>query len=488
MNIPRIELCQLRQVAPNKIPLPVELLRLRHRIENPEPRLRIAPGRRRPLPAADIRGQVVIVQLARKITFAPAPVDAQVLHQKAGRDHAQPVVHEAGRVQLRHGRVDQRIAGAAFAPGRKQVLRAIARFPHHGVKGRLERLLRDVRVVEQDHRVEVAPDQFRQPDRGARAAGAVGHHLAQRAHQVAHRGGAEAQVDRQARGRVQRREIARRAVVGQARQEGFEQDAGARHAGRGGQGTVVEAECGQAGQRRGRNRRQACRIRFHHPWRRRFRLRVQALEPGIFIRGEHAIHTAAQRQHLAFFEDDLVLEAQQGAAVRLQGLLDLRVAGDRLGFVVLVEVDGSDIEFGRQAWDQVARGAVTHQQAAAELAQFRIQFAQAGVDEAHPAVIARQAGQDLGVEHEDAINAAVLPGVAQCMVQGGMVEDAQVASEPDQRLAFRNHRVFSQQGGPFYGLGLNRCAWLTARTTALQVAGRAFQCKLSKSLMLLSGY
>ena len=137
------------------------------------------------------------------------------------------------------------------------------------------------------------------------------------------------------------------------------------------------------------------------------------------------------------------------------------------------------------------RRAVTYQQAAAKLTQLRIQFGQGGVDKAHAAVVARERGEDIGIEYEDAPDAAaILHGVAQRMVQSSVVEDTQVAAKPDKRLAFRNHRVFSQQGRPFYGLGSIRCATcslLAARTRALGMAGRAFQCKLSKSLMLLSG-
>jgi hypothetical protein len=54
--------------------------------------------------------------------------------------------------------------------------------------------------------------------------------------------------------------------------------------------------------------------------------------------------------------------------------------------------------------------------------------------------------------------AAMLHCVSQRMVEGGVVKDTQVAAKPDKRLAFRNHRVFSQQGRPFYGLGSICCA------------------------------
>ncbi|MCY1381689.1 hypothetical protein D9M69_696240 [compost metagenome] len=132
--------------------------------------------------------------MQREIRFATAPVDAQILDQKAGRDHAQAVVHIARLVQLRHGRVHQRIAGAPLAPGGKRGIGVRPRFPGDGVVGRFEGAAFHMRVLVQNHGVEIAPDQFCQPHGRAIAATAPVHQVDDGAYQVAQRDGAEAQM------------------------------------------------------------------------------------------------------------------------------------------------------------------------------------------------------------------------------------------------------------------------------------------------------
>ncbi|OIQ77798.1 hypothetical protein GALL_405120 [mine drainage metagenome] len=104
---------QFGQVAADEAAVGVELATLRDRIEDAEPRLRVAAGRRRPLPAAVVRRQLEVVELEREMALAQLPVEFQVLAQEACDDHAQPVVHVAGGVELTHRGVDQRVAGAA---------------------------------------------------------------------------------------------------------------------------------------------------------------------------------------------------------------------------------------------------------------------------------------------------------------------------------------------------------------------------------------
>jgi hypothetical protein len=84
---------------------------------------------------------------------------------------------------------------------------------------------------------------------------------------------------------------------------------------------------------------------------------------------------------------------------------------------------------------------VAHQQAAAEAAQVGIELEHAGVDEADPAVVARQRIEDVAVEYEGAVS---LAGRGQRAVERGMVETAQVAPEPDQGLAYFHHCVRGQ--------------------------------------------
>src|SRR5690606_7465865 len=67
------------QVAPDECAAGVELLALGHRVEDAEIRLRVAPRRCGPLPAAIVGCQVVVVELTGEPGFAPAPVYPQVL-------------------------------------------------------------------------------------------------------------------------------------------------------------------------------------------------------------------------------------------------------------------------------------------------------------------------------------------------------------------------------------------------------------------------
>ena len=196
------------------LPSRVEALALRHRVEDAEPGLRVAAGRRRPLPAAVVRGELVVDQVQREVRLAAAPVDAEVLDEEARRHHAQPVVHVAGLVDLRHRRIDQRIAGAALAPGGEVPRRRACRARSDAVVLGLEARADDVRMVVQDLLVEVAPDQLREPDLGAaREPAASAMRCPRRARHAADRHRAEAQVHAEVARALDRREVARRRVV-----------------------------------------------------------------------------------------------------------------------------------------------------------------------------------------------------------------------------------------------------------------------------------
>lgn len=117
MNIALVQAGQFRHPLTNELAIGIELLRLADRVENAEVRRRIGAGGGAPLPAAVVRRQVAIDQVAHEEALALAPVDQQVLGQEHGDDHAQAVVHPAGFQQLAHGRIDDRQAGAALLPG-----------------------------------------------------------------------------------------------------------------------------------------------------------------------------------------------------------------------------------------------------------------------------------------------------------------------------------------------------------------------------------
>ena len=65
---------QFRHIAANELPLRIKALRLRDGVEDAEVGLGIAARRGRPLPAAIISGQVIVIQVLGKKAFATAPV------------------------------------------------------------------------------------------------------------------------------------------------------------------------------------------------------------------------------------------------------------------------------------------------------------------------------------------------------------------------------------------------------------------------------
>jgi hypothetical protein len=156
-----------------------------------------------------------------------------------------------------------------------------------------------------------------------------------------------------------------------------------------------------------------------------------------FLYGVNREGAAGLGQHLVLFEDHLVLESLQAAPGFAQALLDRTVARDGAGFVVVVGEYRLRVQLVRQARDLVCGAPVAHDQVSSPCTQAGVEFAEAGMDELHAAVVARQAGQDVGVEHERAVDAtgAVTLRRAQRMVQRGMVLDAQVTPEPDQRVS-----------------------------------------------------
>ena len=105
------------QPAADKVAVGIKFLPLSGRIKNPEIGSRIGAGRGRPLPAAVIRSEIAVDQLRDKIALSDTPVDKQILHQKAGGNHSQAVVHPPGFIQLAHGGINNRIARFPFLPG-----------------------------------------------------------------------------------------------------------------------------------------------------------------------------------------------------------------------------------------------------------------------------------------------------------------------------------------------------------------------------------
>jgi len=65
---------------------------LQPRIENPKIWLRIAAGRRAPLPVSIVDRGIVVHKLLRKVAFSPAPVDVPILREERCDNHADPIV------------------------------------------------------------------------------------------------------------------------------------------------------------------------------------------------------------------------------------------------------------------------------------------------------------------------------------------------------------------------------------------------------------
>ena len=120
-------------------------------------------------------------------------------------------MHVACLVQLGHGRIHQWVAGAAFAPRRKQCIGMFAVVPFDGVVGGLERAGHHVRVVGHDLVVKIPPDQFAQPHTGTVVA--LGMQCIGCARQQANRHSAKPKVHPQVAGSLDGREVARGAVV-----------------------------------------------------------------------------------------------------------------------------------------------------------------------------------------------------------------------------------------------------------------------------------
>jgi hypothetical protein len=157
------------------------------------------------LPAAVVGGEVEVVQLRGEIGFAQAPVHQQVLHQERGGDHPQAVVHVAREVELAHARIDERVAGAPLAPGRKQ---PFVVGPGDALELRAEGAGGDARVMPEDLEVEIAPGELGEP-----CLGPVPGMRAREAGQLANGDRAEAVVHREVGDAPRARKIACAGVV-----------------------------------------------------------------------------------------------------------------------------------------------------------------------------------------------------------------------------------------------------------------------------------
>ena len=178
------------------------------------------------MPAAVVGGEVEVIELVRKVTLAAPPIDAEVFGQERRYHHAQAVVHVASLVELTHRGIDQRIAGAALAPRGEQGIGIGTGVPADRIPLGLERACHHVRVVVQDVKVEIAPDQLREPDfcpapagSDLKMRGGTVPRLPRLTRERADRDRAEAQMYRQIRRPLGRRKIAPLVIRRHARLE-----------------------------------------------------------------------------------------------------------------------------------------------------------------------------------------------------------------------------------------------------------------------------
>ena len=164
---------------------------------------------------------------------------------------------------------------------------------------------------------------------------------------------------------------------------------------------------------------------------------VELGEPRGPVRREHAVRLAAAGQHLAALEDHVVLRRVQGDAAIGEGAARARVAGERVRVVVVIGEHRLDVKLDREGDDLVGAVAVANQEANVRHAVRRAEPGQVGGegvdaldDELDATIGARQLVEDRAVVDERAPDLARRP---QRVIERGVVGDAQVAAEPDQR-------------------------------------------------------
>ena len=165
---------QLGDPAPDVRAVGVVPPPLRHRVEDPEPRLRVRARAGGPLPPTVVAREVAVHEALHEVPLPRPPVDEQVLGKEACHDHARPVMHPAGGSKLAHRGIDDREAGPA-APPCVEPDGVVA--PREAVVHGPERAARGVREVEEHLGVEVPPGELVREGPGAvpRPAGAVEH-------------------------------------------------------------------------------------------------------------------------------------------------------------------------------------------------------------------------------------------------------------------------------------------------------------------------
>ena len=391
---------------------------LEHRVvEAARDRRRIDADRRDPLPVAVVVGLVAVEQQAHEVLLAAAPVDVQVLDQKARRDQPRAVVHPARRGELAHARVDDGIARAALAPGVEVLVGAV---PLDAVEVALMSVARVGRVVEQDVGIEVAPGELA----GERV---VATRLLL---QFARGDAAEVQVWRE-----RRRAAGQPVVVGRVAVDAVAQP------------RVHSRTAGLLAARAGLDLRQLAdaQVRGHRDLARRaVDIPARQLLPGAPERREHRV-----RLRLADVGHEVAGRAARLDARFAQRVLDPAVTRERIRRDVGGEIDGARAVLTRQLRQLALGRAAGHHEVPAALTQRGAQLVQALVQERRSVLGRVAAAQQRVVEHEDGDDALTR---VERRTQWRVIVDAQVAPEPDEaehRSGYgRRLRLDPRGGGP----------------------------------------
>ena len=299
-----------------------------------------------------------------------------------------------------------------------------------------------MRMVGEDHEIELAPDEFGQPDRGAGA-------LVTRCerHEFPDRNGAETQMHRKIRRPFQCRKIALAGVFRDARREIPDEPLCTRGSGWNGQRAEIralETKVRQRGYAPIRCRDEMDGVFFH--WIGFDEERRQFGEPGVFVRSENRKRLARFREDLIFLEDHLVLARVKFDSLGGKRGGHRRVALDRLRLVIVIGVDSFHAKNAGKAGNRIARRIVQHMKAATCRGQRVPQLPRALPDEFNtPVSPCRQTVEDFLVEHENAVHGRMRfeRCIERCVIVG-----AQVPPEPDQRAI----RCYSAQCPPRPGV------------------------------------
>ena len=151
---------QLRHPLSDKGSIRIAFLTLGHGVENTEIRSGIGATSRTPLPTAVVGGQIAIHQRPHKVAFTPLPRDHQILGQKHGHNHPEPVVHPPRGIQASHGRIDDRISGLTGAP---RVKLPISSLPLDLIVLWAKGPRCDARMIGQNLNVELSPNELTEP-------------------------------------------------------------------------------------------------------------------------------------------------------------------------------------------------------------------------------------------------------------------------------------------------------------------------------------